>query len=39
MKQISRIHLRLMTLLALGLALAACAGFDPGQIIPPLEKG
>ena len=39
MKQISRIHLRLMTLLALGLALAACAGFDPGQIIPPLEIG
>ncbi len=39
MKQISRIHLRLMTLLALALALAACAGFDPGQLIPPLEIG
>ena len=39
MTQISQLRLRLMTLLALALFLAACAGFDPGRLIPPLAVG
>ena len=39
MTQISQIRLRLMGLLALTIALAACAGFDPSQLIPPVAIG
>ena len=39
MKQISQIGSRLMILLAVALTLAACAGFDPRQLIPPVAIG
>ena len=39
MTEISQIRLRLMGLLALTIALAACAGFDPSQLIPPVAIG
>ena len=39
MKQISQIGSRLMILLAVALTLAACAGFDPRQLIPPVALG
>ena len=39
MTRISQIPLRLMTLSALTLAVAACAGFDPGQLLSPPALG
>jgi len=39
MTPISQFTSRLLAVVVLMLALAACAGFDPGQFIPPLDVG
>ena len=39
MIRISQLPWRLLTLLVMTLAVAACAGFDPGELIPPLSVG